>query len=75
MPGAAASDLDRYNAATAHLEPPLAIVDLAALRENAAAMTAKTGELCERFTQLHLVEGDRVTETVPTYRGEGKSFG
>ena len=36
---------------------------------------AKAGELCERFTQLHLVEGDRVTETVPTYRGEGKSFG
>jgi hypothetical protein len=32
---------------------------------------AKAGELCERFTQLHLVEGDRVTETVPTYRGEG----
>jgi D-serine deaminase-like pyridoxal phosphate-dependent protein len=36
---------------------------------------AKAGELCERFTQLHLVEGDRVTETGPTYRGEGKSFG
>jgi hypothetical protein len=29
---------------------------------------AKPGELCERFTQLHQVEGDRVTETVPTYR-------
>jgi D-serine deaminase-like pyridoxal phosphate-dependent protein len=43
VPGAAASDLDRYNAATAHLEPPLAIVDLAALRENAAAMTARAG--------------------------------
>jgi D-serine deaminase-like pyridoxal phosphate-dependent protein len=36
---------------------------------------AKAGELCERFTQLHLVEGDQVTGTVPTYRGEGKSFG
>ena len=43
MPGAVASDLDRYNAATAHLEPPLAIVDLSALRENAAAMTARAG--------------------------------
>jgi D-serine deaminase-like pyridoxal phosphate-dependent protein len=43
VPGAAASDLDRYNAATAHLEPPLAIVDLAALRENAAAMVARAG--------------------------------
>ncbi|GII61690.1 alanine racemase [Sphaerisporangium krabiense] len=35
---------------------------------------AKAGELCERFDALHLVEGDRVTETVPTYRGEGKTF-
>ncbi|MEV4613601.1 amino acid deaminase/aldolase [Kitasatospora sp. NPDC049258] len=35
---------------------------------------AKAGELCERFPELHLVEGDRVTETVPTYRGEGKTF-
>jgi D-serine deaminase-like pyridoxal phosphate-dependent protein len=35
---------------------------------------AKSGELCERFTDLHLVESDTVTATVPTYRGEGKSF-
>lgn len=35
---------------------------------------AKAGELCERFGQLHLVEGDRVVETVPTYRGEGRCF-
>jgi D-serine deaminase-like pyridoxal phosphate-dependent protein len=35
---------------------------------------AKAGELCERFEVLHLVEGDRVVETVPTYRGEGKTF-
>ncbi|MBD0737975.1 amino acid deaminase/aldolase [Streptomyces sp. CBMA29] len=35
---------------------------------------AKAGELCERFAELHLVEGDRVTATVPTYRGEGKTF-
>jgi D-serine deaminase-like pyridoxal phosphate-dependent protein len=35
---------------------------------------AKAGELCERFGELHLVEGDRVTGTVPTYRGEGKTF-
>ncbi|MEZ0067529.1 D-serine deaminase-like pyridoxal phosphate-dependent protein [Streptacidiphilus sp. MAP12-20] len=35
---------------------------------------AKAGELCERFDELHLVEGDRVAETVPTYRGEGKTF-
>lgn len=35
---------------------------------------AKAGELCERFAELHLVDGDRVVETVATYRGEGKCF-
>ncbi|KAA0931297.1 amino acid deaminase/aldolase [Streptomyces apricus] len=35
---------------------------------------AKAGELCERFDTLHLVEGDAVTATVPTYRGEGHTF-
>jgi D-serine deaminase-like pyridoxal phosphate-dependent protein len=35
---------------------------------------AKAGELCERFAELHLVEGDAVVGTVPTYRGEGRTF-
>jgi D-serine deaminase-like pyridoxal phosphate-dependent protein len=35
----------------------------------------KAGELAERFTAYHLIEDDQVTATVPTYRGEGKSFG
>lgn len=35
---------------------------------------AKSGELCERFDQLRLVTDGRVTETVPTYRGEGMTF-
>ncbi|MFF6994058.1 amino acid deaminase/aldolase [Streptomyces sp. NPDC008313] len=35
---------------------------------------AKAGELCERFAELHLVEGDAVTASVPTYRGEGHTF-
>ncbi|OKI63495.1 amino acid deaminase/aldolase [Streptomyces sp. MJM1172] len=35
---------------------------------------AKAGELCERFDALHLVEGDRVTATAATYRGEGRTF-
>ncbi|WP_320068213.1 amino acid deaminase/aldolase [Micromonospora sp. RTGN7] len=35
---------------------------------------AKAGELCERVNELHLVEGDRVVATVPTYRGEGHAF-
>jgi D-serine deaminase-like pyridoxal phosphate-dependent protein len=35
---------------------------------------AKAGELCERFAELHLVSGDRVVATAPTYRGEGLTF-
>jgi D-serine deaminase-like pyridoxal phosphate-dependent protein len=35
---------------------------------------AKAGELCERFSELHLIEGNAVVATVPTYRGEGKTF-
>jgi D-serine deaminase-like pyridoxal phosphate-dependent protein len=35
---------------------------------------AKAGELCERFDSLYLVEGDRIVDRVPTYRGEGKTF-
>jgi D-serine deaminase-like pyridoxal phosphate-dependent protein len=35
---------------------------------------AKAGELCERFDSLHLVEGERIVDVVPTYRGEGKTF-
>ncbi len=36
---------------------------------------AKAGELCERFAELHLIDGDRIAATVPTYRGEGQAFG
>ncbi|WP_079023611.1 type III PLP-dependent enzyme domain-containing protein, partial [Streptomyces odonnellii] len=35
---------------------------------------AKAGELCERFDTLRLVEGDRVVDSVPTYRGEGRTY-
>ncbi|MET8256501.1 amino acid deaminase/aldolase [Micromonospora sp. NPDC005205] len=35
---------------------------------------AKAGELCERVNELHLIEGDTVVATVPTYRGEGQAF-
>lgn len=36
---------------------------------------AKAGEQYERFDTVHLVRGDRVVGAVPTYRGEGRSFG
>ncbi len=35
---------------------------------------AKAGELCERFNELHLIDGDAVVATAPTYRGEGQAF-
>jgi len=35
---------------------------------------AKAGELAERFTDYHVLDGDRLT-AVPTYRGEGQCFG
>ncbi|GAA4392264.1 amino acid deaminase/aldolase [Actinomadura verrucosospora] len=34
----------------------------------------KAGELCERFDALHLIEDGRHVRTVPTYRGEGRTF-
>ena len=36
---------------------------------------AKAGELAERFIEYHVIEGDRVVATVPTFRGEGVNFG
>jgi D-serine deaminase-like pyridoxal phosphate-dependent protein len=35
---------------------------------------AKAGELCEHVDALHLVSGDALVESVPTYRGEGRAF-
>ncbi|MGW0808822.1 amino acid deaminase/aldolase [Nonomuraea sp. NPDC002799] len=35
---------------------------------------AKAGEMCERFDALHLVDGETLVESVPTYRGEGRTF-
>jgi D-serine deaminase-like pyridoxal phosphate-dependent protein len=36
---------------------------------------AKGGELAERITEYHLLDGDSGTDSVPTYRGEGRCFG
>jgi D-serine deaminase-like pyridoxal phosphate-dependent protein len=35
---------------------------------------AKAGELCERFDRLYLIDGERIVDEVPTYRGEGQCF-
>lgn len=36
---------------------------------------AKAGEQLERFGAVHLVDGPDLVDSVPTYRGEGRSFG
>lgn len=36
---------------------------------------AKAGEVMERFDTVHLVRGTSVEASVPTYRGEGRTFG
>ncbi|QBJ97827.1 amino acid deaminase/aldolase [Rhodococcus sp. ABRD24] len=36
---------------------------------------AKAGELCERFTELQMVDADGNAISIPTYRGEGQCFG
>jgi D-serine deaminase-like pyridoxal phosphate-dependent protein len=68
--------LDREEGA-GEVQTPLlgAAADGLRIGDRAWLRHAKAGELCERFGELHLVEGDQVTETVPTYRGEGQAFG
>ncbi|MDG4763402.1 amino acid deaminase/aldolase [Solwaraspora sp. WMMD406] len=58
------------------VQTPLTGPDAAALRigDRVWFRHAKAGELCEHVTELHLVHGDRVAGTVPTYRGEGRAF-
>jgi D-serine deaminase-like pyridoxal phosphate-dependent protein len=48
--------------------------DALALGDRVYFRHAKAGELCERFEALHLIEGERLVEQVPTYRGEGRCF-
>ncbi|MFI0447216.1 amino acid deaminase/aldolase [Actinomadura sp. 6N118] len=48
--------------------------DLLRLGDRVWFRHTKAGELCERFDALHLIEGERHIRTVPTYRGEGRTF-
>jgi D-serine deaminase-like pyridoxal phosphate-dependent protein len=51
-----------------------AVADRLNVGERVYLRHAKAGELCERFASLHLVEGGRVFELVPTYCGLGICF-
>jgi D-serine deaminase-like pyridoxal phosphate-dependent protein len=50
------------------------VADSMRIGDRAYLRHAKAGELMERFDEVHLIEGDLVVETVPTYRGEGRAF-
>ncbi len=67
--------LDRQEGA-GEVQTPLGGVGARRLRigDRVYLRHAKAGELCERFGSLHLVEGDRIVDQVPTYRGEGQAF-
>jgi D-serine deaminase-like pyridoxal phosphate-dependent protein len=64
--------LDR-NEGAGEVQTPLLGADLQ-IGDRVYFRHAKAGELCERFDSLLLVEGDRVVDEVPTYRGEGRTF-
>ncbi|WP_318646775.1 amino acid deaminase/aldolase [Nocardioides donggukensis] len=53
---------------TGHPASTLAVGDLVWFRH------AKAGELFEHGTEVHLLAGDRIVESVPTYRGTGHAF-
>ena len=67
--------LDRDEGA-GEVQTPLlgAAADRLAIGDRVWLRHAKAGELCERFTELHLIDGDEIVATVPTYRGEGQNF-
>jgi D-serine deaminase-like pyridoxal phosphate-dependent protein len=67
--------LDRQEGA-GEVQTPLlgATADALGIGDRVYLRHAKAGELCERFSSLHLLEGERVVEEVPTYRGEGQCF-
>jgi D-serine deaminase-like pyridoxal phosphate-dependent protein len=51
-----------------------AAADTLTLGDRVYLRHAKAGELCERFASLYLLEGERIIDEVPTYRGEGQCF-
>jgi D-serine deaminase-like pyridoxal phosphate-dependent protein len=67
--------LDRLEGA-GEVQTPLlgAAADALAIGDRVYMRHAKAGELCERFASLHLLEGERIVDQVPTYRGEGQCF-
>jgi D-serine deaminase-like pyridoxal phosphate-dependent protein len=64
------------NEGAGEVQTPLTVPDNVSLNlgDPVFLRHSKSGELCERFNDLHLVSTGAIQETIPTYRGEGKSF-
>jgi len=67
--------LDRDEGA-GEVQTPLlgAAADGIAIGDRVYFRHAKAGELCERVDVVHLIRGGELVDSVPTYRGEGKTF-
>jgi D-serine deaminase-like pyridoxal phosphate-dependent protein len=67
--------LDRQEGA-GEVQTPLigAAADMLRVGERVYFRHTKAGELSERFKSFHLLEGERIVEEAPTYRGEGQCF-
>jgi D-serine deaminase-like pyridoxal phosphate-dependent protein len=52
-----------------------AAADRLAIGDRVWLRPAKAGEPLERIDRVHLISGDAIVDTVPTYRGEGFAFG
>jgi len=67
--------LDRQEGA-GEVQTPLigAVADSLAIGDRVYMRHAKAGELCERFSSVHLLQGETIVDEAPTYRGEGRCF-
>ncbi len=67
--------LDRQEGA-GEVQTPLIgpVADALAIGDRVYMRHAKAGELSEHFQSLYLLEGERIVEQLPSYRGEGKCF-
>jgi D-serine deaminase-like pyridoxal phosphate-dependent protein len=67
--------LDRQEGA-GEVQTPLigAAADELSIGDRVYMRHAKAGELCERFASLYVLDGERIVDELPTYRGEGQCF-
>lgn len=62
--------------AAGEVQSPLRGAAAAALRvgDRVWLRHTKSGEISEHLNEFAMVDGDRIVDTMPTYRGEGKAF-